>query len=441
MKLSKRKIWRFLSGMLWTAITGAAIFLLVAAARTKDVKTCKDVHIEIAGVSDNFFIDKKDIQKIIENGVKGNPVGKRIADFDLRWIENEIKKDVWVSNADLYFDNNNLLMVYVNEKEPVARIFSYAGGSFYIDSNVNVLPLSEKFSARLPVFTGFSGTEQRLSKVDSALLVSIKSMSMQIKADSFLMAMIDQVDITPQKTFQLIPKVGKQVIEFGGATDIEEKFLKLKLFYKKIMVKTGWERYSVINLCFNNQVVAKLRGQEDISADSLRTLQLLEIVASNAAQLAADSARLNSDISEKAPADISIIEQSKEREDKADDSTAVPVPAGPRPIRPIGPATVEPSVVQPIAPQQQNNAVGVSGVASGAAVVQSPQPVVVNNKPSASNAVPARPAAPKPNAATANAKPLQKPMQPKPTVQPKPKPVVPKAVAQQPKVVMPSKAN
>ena len=55
----------------------------------------------------------------------------------------------------MWFDNRNVLHVEVYEREPIARIFTTAGNSFYIDSTERKLPLSDKMSARVPVFTGF----------------------------------------------------------------------------------------------------------------------------------------------------------------------------------------------------------------------------------------------------------------------------------------------
>ena len=46
------------------------------------------------------------------------------------------------------------------------------------------------------------------------------------------MAMVEQVDITPERIFEMVPKIGNQLIIFGDATDTEIKLDKLKLFYK-----------------------------------------------------------------------------------------------------------------------------------------------------------------------------------------------------------------
>jgi cell division protein FtsQ len=151
----KYRIRKVLLTTLWSAIGISTIILLVAAVRSRDKHLCKGIDIQITGVSNNFFIDRSDIQKIV-SGKEGNKIkGRSISDFDLVSLEHSLRKEVWVKSAQLFFDNNDILQVNVEEREPVARIFTISGGSFYIDSSVKRLPLSDKFSANVPVFTSF----------------------------------------------------------------------------------------------------------------------------------------------------------------------------------------------------------------------------------------------------------------------------------------------
>ncbi len=316
MNKPKLNIKKIMLTVLWFAIAAAGIVLLQAAVHSQNVKKCKDVQIDISGVNNNFFIDRSDVLNIIKNFVGGNPVGRSLSTFNLRDIENNLEKDVWVKNAELFFDNNDVLQVSVDEREPAARLFSVDGNTFYIDSSLKILPLSDKFSARLPVFTGFPHSSNKTMKAaDSSLLRSVLLISEQLQADSFLMAMVDQVDITAQGSFEMIPKLGNQLIVFGDAGDAAEKFSKLKLFYKKVISTTGWNRYSVINLQYKNQVVAKIKGAEDKSADSLRTLQIMQLIAERAAKQAEDSVQTFIQDSEKNTADSTLIQQSMERDE------------------------------------------------------------------------------------------------------------------------------
>lgn len=313
--LSEQKIKFLLLGFFWIVAAAGSIMLLVAAVRKNDKKECKGIRVQIEGVTNNYFIDKKDVEKIIAMYEGDQKIGKPIANFDLDKMEKALQKNIWIKKAEIFFDNNGMLQVEISEREPVARIFTRGGSSFYIDSTLMMLPLSDKLSARLPVFTGFPSEATVLNKKDSALLKDIRTISLELQADRFLNSMIDQVDITSQRQFDMIPKIGNQVILFGEATDAKNKFRSLKLFYKNVIAQVGWNKYSAINLQYKNQVVGKIRGADDVSADSLRTVQLMQMIAENTERMAADTSRSIVQENEKNPTDSSMISHSIQRDE------------------------------------------------------------------------------------------------------------------------------
>jgi cell division protein FtsQ len=360
-------IKKILLAIVWLAVGAGTSLLLVAAIKKNEAEQCKKIEVNISGIENTIFnnekfVDEKDILNVIKTVCKADPVGKAIGSFDLKQMETEIEKSTWVKNAELFFDNNKILKVSVQEREPVARLFTTSGNSFYIDATLKMLPLSDKFSAKLPVFTNFPTDNIVLSKADSNLLGEVKNVSLAIQKDSFRMAMIDQVDITAQYNFEMIPKIGNQLIVFGNGADAEEKFKRLELFYKNVLVKTGWNKYSVINVQYKNQVVAKIRGAEDKTADSLRTLQLMQAMAANAAMQAEDSVQTILPDNNNNTADSSMIQQSIQREDNFETSNATidkplqsaatpalnPTPVNPTPLK--APAAAKPVVAKPTAP-------------------------------------------------------------------------------------------
>ena len=396
---------------LWLSIGAGTVVLLVAAIQRKDANECTGVDITIKGVSNNFFVDKNDIMNTITAITDGKPVGKSVGSFDLQAMEKTLQKNTWVKNAQLFFDNNERLQVNVLEREPVARIFTNSGTTFYIDSSRAMLPLSEKFSARLPVFTNFPSDKKVLLKVDSNLLRDILIISTAIQQDSFHMAMIDQVDITPQRTFEMIPKFGNTIIVFGDAKNAAEKFARLKLFYKKVVVKAGWNKYSEINVQYKDQVVAKRKGAEEVKADSLRTLQLMQMIAANAERMAADTLQVIVQDNEHNTTNNSIIQQSVERDENSVAGSAAEQQPSPetKPVEnsvPVAPAPV--TIKKPIA-----------------APVNKPATVIK------------KPVLTKPANTTNNAKPKVETKKPKAETK-KPKLVMPKPAAKKPATVKPA---
>lgn len=312
--------WTFT--VLWCLAGAGALVLLVAAIRKEDKQTCAGVNIVIKGVSNNFFVDKNDILNELNLYIEGAPEGQPLSSFNLKSLENDLQKNIWVKKSQLFFDNNYVLQIIVTEREPAARVFSTAGTTFYIDSSIAMLPLSEKFSARLPVFTNFPSDKAVLSKRDSSLLRDIYNISSAIQKDSFIMALVDQVDITPYRTFEIVPKVGNGIIAFGDGNDIDKKFRKLKLFYEQVMPKSGWNYYTAIDVQYAGQIVAKRKGAEDKTADSLRTLQIMQMIAQTAEDLANDSLQIIMQDSEHNTTNTNLVEQSLQRDDEAESNAA-----------------------------------------------------------------------------------------------------------------------
>lgn len=324
----KNKLKKILTISLWSLLGLAGIVLLVAALNKKHETVCTGIDIEIGGVNNNFFINKQDIIVLLQNSTGQMIKGRRINDFNLDTMEMEIKKDVWINKAELYFDKNGVLKVSITEKDPVARIFCIDGSSYYIDNNKNMLPLSDRHAARLPVFTNFPTPLKVLSVKDSALLEDVKTLSLFIQKDAFLMAIIDQVNINNDRKFELIPKIGEQVITFGDVSGMEAKFEKLKLFYKKVIPVYGWSRYNRINLEYKGQVVATIKGIDDVAADSIQTIQLMKALATYSSLMASDTTQSMLSDNEHNTTNPELINKSIQREEADDNSneqTTTPV--------------------------------------------------------------------------------------------------------------------
>ncbi|MBP6432418.1 MAG: hypothetical protein KA319_11690 [Ferruginibacter sp.] len=341
---------------LWVILALAGVVLLVAAINKKEEKQCKAIEINIAGSSNNFFVEEADILNTLKKLEGSNIVGTPISNINLRMLETELQKNIWIKKAQLFFDNNEVLKVNIDEREPVARIFSTTGTSFYIDSFLYKLPLSDKFSALVPVFTGFPSDKIIMSSFDSVILKQVKQLSIAIQKDTFFNALIDQVDITPQATFELIPKIGNHIIKFGIATDIDKKLQKLKLFYKQVMPNESWNKYSVINLQYANQIVARRRGAEDVTADSLKAIQIMQLIATNAEKQASDSLQIMQQDNSNNTSDSTIILQSIERDDSEENAatTTQAVQQQPTIVAPK-PVVVKPTNPKPVKPNSKQN--------------------------------------------------------------------------------------
>lgn len=258
---------------LWLLFGIGAIVLFGAAITKKSQKICTAIQIEIVGAEQHMFLDEQDILELIN--INGKVIGKPTTKTNLRNLENLLEANSWVDHAELYFDNNQALQVHIQERQPVARVFHIGGGSFYVDSTGLRLPLSEKISAKVPVFTNFPSDKPVLAHPDSLILKGVVDLSRQILADSFWMAQVQQVNIDPQSQFELIPMIGNHIILVGTADHLAAKFKRLNAFYEQALVQQGLNTYEKLDIRFSNQVVAIRRGTEKAQIDSALAKQRL----------------------------------------------------------------------------------------------------------------------------------------------------------------------
>ncbi len=257
----------------WILAGIGTIVLMGAAMQHKNRKKCADIRIEITGIEDHMFIDEKDVLELIQS--KGKVTGTAIASLNLRAMETSLETNPWVRNAEMYIDNQQVLQVQIEERQPIARVFTIQGGSFYLDSSGMRLPLSEKLSARVPMFTGFPSDNIKLSKPDSLLLKDVVKIGEYVLADSFWMAQVAQIDIEPGRQFELVPVVGDHVVAIGNAEDLDAKFNRLYTFYKQAWLQKGIHYYERLNVQFDKQVVAVKRGTAAMRQDSSAALELI----------------------------------------------------------------------------------------------------------------------------------------------------------------------
>ncbi|MDB5247430.1 MAG: hypothetical protein JWQ40_1824 [Segetibacter sp.] len=278
-----RKRWRNTG---WIALAAITLVLIISAISKKNHKVCNGIEVSFARDGSNFFVDEKGVVAVLKEygPIKGEP----IKSIDLNALEGRLKSDKWIANAELFFDNKQVLQVILEEKEPVARIFTIEGSSFYIDSACRKLPLSEKLSARIPMFTSFPSARDRLSKPDSQLLAYVKELAMFIQADEFWKAQVAQVDITPEG-FEMIPTVGNHIVELGKEGNWQRKFDRLFSFYKQVWTKVGFERYEKVDVQFEGQVVATVKGAKPARVDSAKARMAYESLVAEVKSLTADS--------------------------------------------------------------------------------------------------------------------------------------------------------
>jgi cell division protein FtsQ len=328
------------------AVTGIGLLVLLAAAiNYKSHQTCKGVLVSVGSERTFSFLNRQEVLKIMVPGETPVFKGRLLNAINLQELEARLEQSIWIKDAELFFDNNAMMRVNITEREPVARLFTVGGNSFYVDEEGRKIPLSERVSMKLPVFTGYPF--EKIRKEDSSLLTQINALSRFISADSFWMAQIAQVDITPQRTFELVPVIGNHTVQIGDASGCSAKFHRLLLFYQQVGATAGMDKYSTINVQYHQQVIGTRRGTVS-KIDSIQAVKNIRQMIEAARQLQIDSAvstSVDNNILPVAPTDstLTLLKAKQIPAEKKDSlqkiSTAVTI---------SHPPNTKPSVIKPL---------------------------------------------------------------------------------------------
>jgi cell division protein FtsQ len=254
--------------VLWIiALSGLMASLAFVGKKERLVKA-ENIDITVNATGENQFIDEDGVKEFF-NERHDLILDEEVKNIDIHSLEKALNSHPAIENADLSMDVNGDIKINVTQRTPLVRIFTMGGESYYIDTQSKLMPLSDKYTARVLIVNGnihepfarrnmFSVNEIAKNGIFSevSMLDDIYNMATYITKDTLLNDLIHQLSINDDKEFEMYPSIGDHKIIFGDATGIAEKFEKLKIFYKEGLNKTdNWNKYTTINLKYKNQVV------------------------------------------------------------------------------------------------------------------------------------------------------------------------------------------
>ncbi len=249
---------------------GVSAYLVIVIGFISDKEKLQHVSavkIQIADSIQNEFIHVSEIRQFLERQ-KFRLSGVSSGSIDLEGIERSLMSRQIISKADAYITEPGILHLDVRQKTPFVRIYNRLGQGYYLDEKGNIIPLTYNFSPYVLVVNGNISEPFRLDgtlnifnvKHDSLpaaqkTIYDVYRLVTFIRDDKFWNSQIEQIYVNGRYEFELIPRVGSQVIELGGTDNLQEKFDNLKLLYLKAFNKIGWNQYQRISLKYKNQVV------------------------------------------------------------------------------------------------------------------------------------------------------------------------------------------
>ena len=192
----------------------------------------------------NPFIKQETVNKLlIENKKDASSIQKD--KLDLNKLEKSINANPMIEKSEVFVSIDGVLKAVVKQKTPIARVFD-ENGSFYIDYQGNIMPLSDEYTARVPIISG---------KINKDNNEALNKLLRFVYDDDFLKKNIIGIAILPNGSLKMMNRNFNYEIEFGKTINMERKFNNYKAFFQKAVLDSSLYKYKKINLKFTQQVV------------------------------------------------------------------------------------------------------------------------------------------------------------------------------------------
>ncbi len=262
--------------VLWSIILFYLAIVFGFVDNKKASFRCNDVEVVITDSLQNNFVTRDDIFMILERE-EMKLLGYPINDINTRELEEVIQNHPPIDHVEAYAKINGVLTIELTQRKPIVRIIDNKGKSFYIDKKGAVLPFSHSYSSHVLIANGNIKHNLRIvnarSVLDSSqnnmngkpaeddrnILKELYFLAYHIYHNEFWKNQIVQIYVNEDMEYELIPRVGAQIIYLGGMSDYKGKLRRLKIFYNKGLNNIGWNDYEKINLKYANQIICTKR--------------------------------------------------------------------------------------------------------------------------------------------------------------------------------------
>ena len=260
--------WKTIIFYLLDVILAFYLVMAITSWNTPDKKhrICTKVNINISDSNNSGFLSAEEIKAILEKD-KLYPLNRQLSSIEPRKIEEALKVGPFVDTAQCYITENGHINIRISQRMPIIRIKNNKGEDYYLDDNGGILPNS-KYTSDLIIATG------DISKWFAHF--AITPMAKAINKSEFWLNQIEQINVRPDRGIELVPRVGNHIIFIGylpirrnkAANDkgidefVTKKLERTEKFYRYGLSQAGWNKYSYIDVEFDNQIICKRRAAQ-----------------------------------------------------------------------------------------------------------------------------------------------------------------------------------
>ncbi|MFK8266698.1 cell division protein FtsQ [Capnocytophaga cynodegmi] len=233
MKNTLRKILKIVTIIL------LPVSLQIFASNRNQTRTIKEINVDHQ--SSDMYITDETVRRMVLNPQSKTEIGS----LKINEIEKLLDNHAMIEKSEVFCTIDGILNVKIKQRQPLARFYE-EGKFFYMDSQGKKMPLSDSFSARVPLVTG---------NIDEKHWENIYSLIKFIQNDEFLTKNITKINIKRNGEYEFDMRIASFIVIWGDLEEMEQKKANLKAFYKQMEKSNTLNVYKIVNLKYSNQVV------------------------------------------------------------------------------------------------------------------------------------------------------------------------------------------
>lgn len=254
--MSKKNI---LTCVLTVILTAWCCYALPLAHRMAQADNVTGLDVVLSD-PDSRFVTVADV--VYSSGIDPDAITSyRRCSFPLQEVETRLRRNDKLQSANVSLAADGRVKIRAVPMVPVARVFDAGKPSYYVNADGKAISAELRYHIDVPVLVGSFDSVHPARRLLPLLD--------KISGDARNAALVATVMQEPDGNIIIVPNIVGHVVNFGDTSMVDDKFRRLRAFYRHIAPTQGWLLYDTIAVKWRGRVVATRRKKENTAPPSL----------------------------------------------------------------------------------------------------------------------------------------------------------------------------
>lgn len=248
---------RILKILTWIGIAAWFVVVLGFVSAESDQVLCNRIDVVLSDTVYSRFVTDTDIRALfLSEGLQLQ--GYPLKEINTSELETLLEENAYIREAEVSTDVTGRMEIRLEQSVPLVRIMPEGRNGFYLDTQGEVLPLSDKFVPYILLVSGYIDSPNP-NATGEGQLGEIYQFCTYLANHPLWSEQIVQIYANRRGEYELIPRVGAHQILMGSLEQWKKKLDNLELLYEQGLSTYGWNNYRTINLKYTNQIICTKR--------------------------------------------------------------------------------------------------------------------------------------------------------------------------------------